>query len=184
MKNLFFIVSIILSNLAFGQVFYGPTSYLLFNVSSEKCKYYALSTRSYSSIDTKTGAIEVKIRYEMNLESKNDSMLTSFKKDFLNTDSFPDLTLNANIIGYDKINKEIESTTPVKLKGSFEIHGVKKNVEFEGTLHYRPKLIGLEWVLYLPNKDFNLVGPPNLKDCISPTLQVKGNTHMYDLKQH
>ena len=172
-----------MANIASAQMFYGPSAYLLMNVSSENCKYYVTSTRSYSAMDIVKGEIEIKVRYEGNLESKNDTMLTSFKKDFIHADSFKVLTIKAQILDYDKIKKDVESTSTVKLKGSLDINGVTKDIEFEGKLHYRPSLIGLEYVFYINNKDFNLVAPGKLKDCISPVMQLKGNTHMYDLAQ-
>jgi hypothetical protein len=180
MKDLFLIFFLAVCMSAQAQKLYCPGGYMLLNASSEKCKFWSQTTRALSNFDGDKSKFEVVVNLK-NLDSVNDSLEQVFRTYFLEADTFPDLRLTVQIKDYDKIDKTKESKTPIKLKGSFTMHGVKKELEFDGNMHYRPKLVILDYVFYVKLDQYDLNPPRDLKNCISPLLQVKGNAQLYAL---
>ena len=160
---------------------YCPGGYMLLNLSSEKCKFWASTTRSLSNFDGDISRFEAVVYLE-SIESINDSIANIFRSKFLDADSLRELRLTVTIKDLDKMDRKKEFKQAIKMRGSLTIHGIKKEVEFDGNIYFRPKLVVLDYELFVNPEQFGLKPPKDLKDCISPIMQIKGNAQLYALE--
>ena len=164
-----------------AQKLYCPGGYMLLNLSSEKCKFWASTTRSLSNFDGDISKFEAVVYLE-SIESINDSIANIFRSKFLDADSLRELRLTVTIKDLDKMDRKKEFKQAIKMRGSLTIHGIKKEVEFDGNIYFRPKLVVLDYELFVNPEQFGLKPPKDLKDCISPIMQIKGNAQLYALE--
>lgn len=148
------------------------------NVSSSKCKLWATTTTAVSVFDGDKSEFKVVV-YPETFISQDDSMAHIFLKEFIQADSFQEIRLTTNILDFDKLDRKKEFTSPIKMKGKLFFQGITKDVEFEGNIHYRPRLSIIDYVLYVPIADFGLVPPKEFKKCLSPIMEIKGNASLY-----
>lgn len=121
---------------------------MLLNLSSEKCKFWASTTRSLSNFDGDISKFEAVVYLE-SIESINDSIANIFRSKFLDADSLRELRLTVTIKDLDKMDRKKEFKQAIKMRGSLTIHGIKKEVEFDGNIYFRPKLVVLDYELFV-----------------------------------
>jgi polyisoprenoid-binding protein YceI len=165
----------------FAQKLYCPGGYMLMNLSSEKCKFWASTTRSLSNFDGDASKFEAVV-YKESVESQNDSITKIFRESFLEFDSFPEIRLTVKILEFEKMDRKKEFKQAIKMRGTLSLHGVKKQVEFNGNIYFRPKLAVVDYELYIKPEQFDLKLPKDLKNCLSPIMQIKGNAQLYALE--
>ena len=91
----------------------------------------ATSNSAVCAINLQTKKISAKVKMET-LEFRRKKMQDDFNEDYIESSKFPYATLDAVIVS--KINFSKDGTYDVTLKGTFEVHGVKKDREIKGKL--------------------------------------------------
>ena len=176
------IVLVFIASAGFAQLLHVPNGYMLVNLSSEKCKFWATTTRSLSNINTQTGKFETVV-YNESFVSANDTASNIFNDDYLNYKEFPELRLNGFVYNFDKMDLSKEFRQTITLRGVLYMHGIKKDVEYTGNIYNRPQLMMLDYELYVDPNDFSLKAPANLASCISPLMLIKGNVQLVDMSK-
>lgn len=180
--NKFFLLSafVLMTLTTKAQMLHGPSGYMLLNLSSEKCKFWATSTRSLSNINTRDGKFETVV-YNGSLESINDSLTTVFSEKYLDMNEYTEIRLNGFVYGFDKMDLSKEIRQAVTFRGSLLMHGIKRELEFTGNIYNRPSVMMLDYELYVDPEQFGLKAPADISKCISPVMQIKGNVQLVNM---
>jgi polyisoprenoid-binding protein YceI len=94
----------------------------------------ATSNKTACVFNLKTKEIEAKVEMKT-FEFRRKKMQDDFNEDYIESDKFPYAVFNATITNNVSFGKD--GTYDVKLKGMFEIHGVKRQEEVTGKLTIR-----------------------------------------------
>ena len=105
-----------------------------------------------------------------------------FNENYMESEKFPKSTFSGTITNMDKVNISKDGTYPVNVKGTLEIHGVKKEVDVKGTIKVEGKTISAssEFVVFLD--DYKIAIPSVVKDKLSKTAKVKITCNYTELK--
>lgn len=122
--------------------------------------------------DAATGDMQFAILVK-GFEFKSALMMEHFNENYMESDKYPKSTFKGKITNLDKINFQKDGVYPVTVKGTLEIHGVKKEVETNGTFK-----VGGETVLATADfnvllEDYKVEIPGLVKDKISKTAKIK-----------
>ncbi|MDB5283007.1 MAG: YceI family protein [Bacteroidota bacterium] len=91
----------------------------------------ATSNSAVCAIDPQTKKVSAKVKMT-SFEFRRKKMQEDFNEDYIESGKYPYAILDAVIV--DKINFTKDGTYNVTLKGTFEIHGVKRDREIKGKL--------------------------------------------------
>lgn len=91
----------------------------------------ATSDKTLCVVNTDTKKVYAKVAMT-SFEFKNKLMQEHFNENYAESDKYPNAILEAEIA--EDINFKVDGIYDVTLKGTFEIHGVKQNVELKGKL--------------------------------------------------
>ena len=91
----------------------------------------ATSNSAVCAFNPVTKKISAKVKMT-SFEFRRKKMQDDFNEDYIESTKYPYAELEAIVIS--KINFSKDGTYPVTLRGSFEIHGVKKDRDIQGTL--------------------------------------------------
>jgi hypothetical protein len=93
----------------------------------------------------------------------------------MESDKYPKSTFKGKITDMDKVNISKDGTYPVTVKGTLEIHGVKKEVETKGTLKVKGETIAASSEFVVVLDDYKIAIPSVVKDKLSKTAKIKIN---------
>jgi polyisoprenoid-binding protein YceI len=91
----------------------------------------ATSDKTLCVINTDTKKVYAKVAMT-SFEFKNKLMQEHFNENYAESDKYPNAILEAEIV--ENIDFKKDGTYDITLKGTFDVHGVKQNVELKGTL--------------------------------------------------
>lgn len=130
----------------------------------------ASSNQCQSIIDISTGDMV----FSMNVNTfqfSNSLMQEHFNENYLETDKYPKSTFKAKLDGF----KNEYGTHTVSAKGEFMIHGVKQQVEIEGTLNYTEDQIQISAKFPVTLADYKIKIPKavfyNIAEVIDVTVE-------------
>jgi polyisoprenoid-binding protein YceI len=110
-------------------------------------------------------------------------MQDHFNENYMESEKYPKSTFTGNITNISKVNFSKDGSYPVTVKGTLDMHGVKKEIETTGSF----KVTG-EQVLGTANfivalEDYKIVIPGVVKDKLAKTVQIKITCNYNPLKQ-
>jgi hypothetical protein len=124
--------------------------------------------------DAATGDLQFAVLVK-GFEFKSALMMEHFNENYMESDKYPKSSFTGKITNIDKINFQKDGTYPVTVKGQLEIHGVKKDIETNGTFLVSGGnvLAAAEFSVVLA--DYNIEIPGLVKDKISKTAKIQMN---------
>jgi polyisoprenoid-binding protein YceI len=125
-----------------------------------------------SVIDISTGQIEFAVLLK-GFEFKRALMQEHFNENYVESEKFPKSTFKGKISDADKVNFKKDGSYPATVKGTLEIHGVKKEVETKGTIKVAGGVISSDAAFKILLEDYGIKIPGAVKDKISPTVEIK-----------
>jgi polyisoprenoid-binding protein YceI len=100
----------------------------------------------------------------------------------MESDKYPKSTFSGKITNIDKVNTNKDGSYPVSVKGTLEIHGVKKEVETKGILKVSGESINATADFSVVLDDYKIPIPNLVKDKLSKTAKIKINC-LYTIKK-
>jgi polyisoprenoid-binding protein YceI len=98
-----------------------------------------------------------------------------FNENYMESNKFPKAVFTGKITNLDKINFQKDGTYPVTVKGTMEIHGVKKEMEATGTFKVSGENVLVNADFSVALADYNIEIPSLVKDKISKTAKITVN---------
>jgi polyisoprenoid-binding protein YceI len=139
------ILSILLSITTFGNFSTGRNADTLYICDNGKIHFLAstsmedieaTSLRTVCILDPQNRKIEAKVDMKT-FEFRRKKMQDDFNEDYIESDKFPEATFNALIV--NKIDFSNDGTYDVKLRGTLDMHGIKREEEIMGKLTIKGK---------------------------------------------
>lgn len=131
-------------------------------------------------------AVSGQIQFSMNIkgfEFWSQLMQDHFNENYMESDKFPKSTFTGKISNIDKINFSKDGSYPATVKGTLEIHGVKKEVETTGTFKINGETVNATAEFIVVMDDYKIAIPGVVKDKLSKTAKIKINCNYTPLKQ-
>jgi polyisoprenoid-binding protein YceI len=125
-----------------------------------------------SVIDVATGQIEFAVLLK-GFEFKRALMQEHFNENYVESEKFPKSTFKGKIVDASSVNFKKDGSYPVTVKGTLELHGVKKEIETKGTIKVAGSAISSEATFKILLEDYKIAIPGAVKDKISPTVEIK-----------
>lgn len=122
--------------------------------------------------DAATGDMQFAILVK-GFEFKSALMMEHFNENYMESDKYPKSTFKGKITNLDKINFQKDGVYPVTVKGTLEIHGVKKEVETNGTFKVSGETVLATADFNVLLEDYKVEIPGLVKDKISKTAKIK-----------
>lgn len=140
------------------------------------------TNKSTSSVfDAVTGQIQFGILVK-GFEFKSALMMEHFNENYMESDKYPKSMFTGKITNIDKINFQKDGTYPATVKGTIEIHGVKKDIETTGSFKVSGETVLVTASFVVTLEDFKIEIPGLVKDKISKTAKIKVNCNYNILK--
>jgi len=135
-----------------------------------------------SVFDAVSGQIQFSIMVK-GFEFWSQLMQDHFNENYMESDKFPKSTFTGKITNLDKINFSKDGTYPAEVKGSLEIHGVKKDVVAKGTMKVSGETVTTTSEFVVVLEDYNIHIPGVVKDKLAKDARIKINCNYSLIKQ-
>jgi hypothetical protein len=135
-----------------------------------------------SVLDVSTGQIQFQVLIK-GFEFWSQLMQDHFNENYMESDKYPKSTFKGVITNIEKVNVTKDGTYPVTVKGTLDIHGVKKEVESKGTLKVKGENIDASSEFVITMDDYKIAIPSVVKDKLSRTAKIKINCNFTPLKK-
>lgn len=147
---------------------------IVFNAGTAVEDIDGVNTTTTSIFDASTGQIEFAVLVK-GFEFKKALMQDHFNENYMESDKYPKSVFKGKIVNIDKVNFEKDGSYPVTVKGTLEMHGVKKDVETNGTLKVAGQSVTSNAEFTVLLADYNIAIPSLVKDKVSKTVTIKVN---------
>ena len=125
-----------------------------------------------SVFDAGTGQLEFGLLVK-GFEFNSALMMEHFNENYMESDKYPKSVFRGNITNIEKINFLKDGLYPVMVKGTLEIHGVKKEMEATGSFTVTGNTISSLSEFSVILEDYKITIPGLVKDKISKTARIK-----------
>lgn len=127
-----------------------------------------------SAMNANTGDIQFSVLIK-GFEFWSALMMEHFNENYMESGKYPKSTFKGKITDMNKVNVAKDGSYPVTVKGTLEIHGVKKEVETKGTLKVKGETITASSEFIVVLDDYKIEIPGVVKDKLSKTAKIKIN---------
>jgi YceI-like domain len=131
----------------------------------------AINKSVTSIFDTATGQIEFAVLIK-GFEFKRGLMQEHFNENYMESEKLPKSTFKGKFVDVSKISFSKDGSYSTTVKGTLEIHGVKKEVEVPGTIKVANGVISSTADFTVLVADYDIKIPGAVKDKISPTVNI------------
>ncbi len=170
------LVSLILVSSAFAQKrYFTKTGVISFRAGTAVEDIDGINKSATTVFDAGTGQIEFALLVK-SFEFKSALMQEHFNENYMESDKFPKSTFKGTITNISKVNFQADGSYPVTVKGTIEIHGIKKEVETTGLFKVSGESIVSTAEFTVTLEDFKIDIPSLVKDKISKTATIKVNS--------
>jgi polyisoprenoid-binding protein YceI len=95
-----------------------------------------------------------------------------FNENYVESDKFPKTTFAGKITNLSDVNFSKDGKYPVQVTGVLEIHGVKKNVEANGTITIKGSTLSADAKFKVLLSDYNIIIPTAVKGTINNSIEI------------
>lgn len=134
-------------------------------------KIEAVNTQVSCVLDTKTGDIVFQIRM-LGFHFERALMEEHFNEKYVESEEYPKSIFIGKINDWKNVSLDKEKKLSVSVLGDIEIHGVKKEIEAQGTIQLKKDKITLLSNFILTIADFDIKIPNIVKDKIAKKVQI------------
>ncbi len=169
------------------------TFYFLIAFANAQIKYFATKT-GQTYFDAGTGIEDIKainksttsviepstgrIEFSMNIKEfkfKRQLMEDHFNENYMESDKFPKSVFKGKFSNIENIDFNKDGTYAATVKGTMEIHGVKKEIETTGTIKVSDKTITASASFDVKLEDYKVDVPSIVGIKISEKAKIKVN---------
>jgi polyisoprenoid-binding protein YceI len=122
-------------------------------------------------IDPATGKIEFSLLVK-GFEFKNALMQDHFNENYMESEKYPKSTFKGTITNIDKVNFTQNGTYPVSVKGTLEMHGVKKEILANGKFNVSGSDIIATSDFTILLEDFEIQVPKLVGDKLASKVKI------------
>lgn len=183
MKKIILIVTaFFLIQTSFAQKrYFTKTGTVSFNAGTALEDIDGINKSTTCVFDATSGQVEFALLVK-GFEFKSSLMQEHFNENYMESDKYPKSNFKGKITNIDKVNFQKDGTYPVTVKGTLEIHGVKKEIETTGTFKVSGETVSSTAEFTVVLEDYKIDIPGVVKDKISKTAKIKVNCSYSILK--
>ncbi len=176
MKNsLFALMMIIISTFSLHAQgkFYSKKAVVSFNASTPVEDIEAQTSTGTIVLDAQTGKLESSVLISA-FQFKRALMQEHFNENYMESSKFPKAVFKGEITNLSEVNFKKDGTYKVKVKGTMDMHGVKKEMTSDGTLTVagnNMKLISADFIIKCADYDIKI--PSVVADKVAKEVKVK-----------
>lgn len=134
-----------------------------------------------SVFDAATGQLEFAVLVK-GFEFKRALMQAHFNENYMESDKYPKAVFKGTITNINQVNFKKNGSYPVTVKGTLDMHGIKKDLETTGTFLVSGETVSSNAEFTILLADYNITIPSLVKDKISKTVTIKINCTYSPLK--
>lgn len=183
MKNVGFVLIMLLAT-AFGAnaqgKFFSKTALVSFNASTAVEDIDAQTNTGTIVLDAQTGKLETAVLVKA-FQFKRALMQEHFNENYMESSKYPKAVFKGELTNLSDVNFKKDGTYKVKVKGTMEMHGVKKEVTTNGTLTVAGKNLKVNSDFIIVCADYNIKIPSVVADKIAKEIKVTFNTELQPL---
>lgn len=179
---LFLMASVALSSFAQKKVYSTKTGTAFFDAGTGVENISGTNKAVVSAFDATSGQIQFQIMVK-GFEFWSQLMQDHFNENYMESEKFPKSTFNGKITNLDKVNFAKDGSYPVNVKGTLEIHGVKKDIEANGTMKVAGESVAANSEFVVVLQDYGINIPGVVKDKLAKDAKIKINCTYNLLKQ-
>jgi len=169
----FFIFTIGISiNTDAQDKYFTKTGTITFTAGTAMEDIDAINKSVTSIFDTSTGQIEFAVLIK-GFEFKRGLMQEHFNENYLESEKFPKSIFKGKFEDVHKINFKKDGVYSTIVKGTLEIHNVKKEVQVPGSIKVQGGVISSNSSFKILLEDYDIKIPGAVKDKISPSVEIK-----------
>lgn len=128
--------------------------------------------KSVTSIfDVSTGQIEFALLVK-GFEFKRGLMQEHFNENYMESEKFPKAVFKGKSDKISTIDFKKDGSYPTIVKGTLDMHGIKKEVEVTGVINVQKGVATSVADFKILLSDYNIQIPGTVKDKISPTVEI------------
>lgn len=173
MKKISLIVVLIISLSATAQKrYFTKNGQVSFTAGTALEDIDAVNKAASSVFDAGTGQIEYAVLIK-GFEFRRALMQDHFNENYLESDKYPKSVFKGVIQNPEKINFSKDGVYPVTVKGTLEMHGVKKEISTTGTLKVSGETVDCNASFPVQLSHFDIKVPTLVKDKISQEVNIK-----------
>lgn len=174
-------IALLISLSAFQTKFITKTGTVKFYSDAPMETIEATNKQVNAAIDTETGGVFYKILIKSFVFEKA-LMQEHFNENYLESDAYPTAKFVGKITNLSDINFNKPGTYEANVKGTIEIHGIKKELQTKGTLKVEKDGIQVNSTFDIKLSDFDISIPGAVTGKISETVQVTIDSKLKALK--
>jgi len=125
-----------------------------------------------SVFDVNTGQIEFAVLIR-GFEFRRALMQEHFNENYMESEKYPKSTFKGRFMDLSSINFKSDGTYPATVKGTLDIHNVKKEVEVPGTVKVSGGVISSTAVFKVEVADYQIEIPGAVRDKIARTVEIR-----------
>ena len=143
----------------------------------------AVNSAAGSVFDIGTGKIEFAVLIK-GFEFKRALMQEHFNENYMESDKYPKSFFKGTIVDAGKINLGKDGVYPISVKGTLEMHGIKREVSAAGTFEITGNgaVVNASAGFSILLSDYNIAIPKLVKDKISGSAAIKVSCVYNELK--
>jgi len=176
MKKIILIATVfILINSSFAQkIYFTRSGTISFKAGTALEDIDAVNKSATCVFDAASGNIQFLILVK-GFEFKSALLMEHFNENYMESNKYPKAVFTGKITNLDKINFQKDGTYQATVKGTMDIHGVKKEMEAIGTIKVSGENVLINADFAVAMADYNIEIPSVVKDKIAKTAKITVN---------
>lgn len=173
MKKSFFIFCsfLLCTATGFAQKYFTKNGTVSFEAGTALEDIVATNKTAASVLDAATGQIEFAVLIK-GFEFRRALMQEHFNENYMESSKYPRASFKGKIINIQSVSFQKPGTYPVTVKGTLEIHGVKKEMQTAGSLKVSGTAVQATARFVVTISDYKISIPGIVADKISKTATV------------
>jgi len=160
--------------------YYSKTASVNFNASTPVEDIDAQTNTGTVVMDAATGKLESSVLIKA-FQFKRALMQEHFNENYMESSKFPKAIFRGMITNLSDVNWSKDGTYKVKVKGTMEMHGVKKEMTSDGTLTVAGKNIKVNSDFIIVCADYDIKIPSVVADKIAKEVKVSVSADLQPL---
>lgn len=142
-----------------------------FDATSSLEKIKAENKSGSVALNTTTGDVVSRVMIK-NFIFKQSLMQEHFNENYLESTKYPSATLSGKITNLSEVNFTKDGTYNAKIKGTMDMHGVKKDIEVPATITVKSGAISFDSKFSVTCADYKIDIPSLVSDKVAKVVNI------------
>jgi YceI-like domain len=171
MKNIFFIVMLLSTQLAFGQKYFSKTGKISFKSDASMEKIEAQNASASTALDINSGNLEWAVLIQ-GFKFDKALMQEHFNENYMESSTYPKAKFKGKIDNISAVNFLKDGVYNVTASGQLEMHGITKPVTTKGVITVKGGAITAKSNFSVLLADYGITIPKLVADNISKSVDI------------